>query len=354
MRAGPTERERARVSNQTTTPAAAQPAEEPHSASARRSRAARDAIGLVFARYGVLIAFGLMILAFSIARPHTFPTVTNLKAILTAAAPEMIVALGLTVVLVMQDFDLSIGSMVGLADGAAVAVMVHHGVAWPLALAVALGLGLAAGLANGFLVAVLRGNSFIMTLAMATILTGVEYAFTGQAVVFQGVARGYVEIAANTSFGLSNQVWIALAVAVVLWILLDATEIGRFMYAIGGNQEAARLSGIRTRTLRIAGFVIVALSAAMVGVLISGAGGGYTPNPGQYLLLPAYAGAFLGAACFRPGEFNIPGTVVGVLFLGTIETGLTLLNLETYLINLVQGTILIIAVLLSTVAARTA
>jgi ribose transport system permease protein len=124
------------------------------------------------------------------------------------------------------------------------------------------------------------------------------------------------------------------------------------MYAIGGNQEAARLSGIRTRTFRVAGFVIVALTAAMVGILLSSSGSGYTPNPGQYLLLPAYAGAFLGAACFRPGEFNVPGTVVGVLFLGTIGTGLTLLNLQTYLINLVQGAILIVAVLLSTIAAR--
>jgi ribose transport system permease protein len=333
---------------------AAEPAPRAETASTPRSRAARELAGVIFSRYGVIIAFALMILAFSLARPHTFPTVTDLKAILTAAAPEMIVALGLTVVLVMQDFDLSIGSMVGLADGAAVAEMAHHHVAWQLALALALGLGVAAGLANGFLVAILRGNSFIMTLAMATILTGVEYAFTGQAVVFQGVARGYVNLGANSSLGLNNQVWIALAVAVVLWILLDATEIGRFMYAIGGNQEAARLSGIRTRTLRVAGFVIVAVSAAMVGILISSAGAGYTPNPGQYLLLPAYAGAFLGAACFRPGEFNIPGTVVGVLFLGTIGTGLTLLNLQTYLINLVQGTILVIAVLLSTVAARRA
>ena len=100
--------------------------------------------------------------------------------------------------------------------------------------------------------------------------------------------------------------------------------------------------------------MIVALTAAMVGILLSSSGSGYTPNPGQYLLLPAYAGAFLGAACFRPGEFNVPGTVVGVLFLGAIGTGLTLLNLQTYLINLVQGTILIVAVLLSTVATRRA
>ena len=295
-----------------------------------------------------------MIGAFSLARPETFPTLDNAESILLNAAPGMIIALGLTVVLAMGDFDLSIGSMVGLAAGAAVAMMVDNGFDWRLVIVLVLGIGAVVGVANGFLVAVLGGNSFIMTLGMATILTGVEYAFTSQAVVFQGVPPQYVEIGAGEWLGISHQIWIALVVAIVLWVMLDATEPGRFMYAIGGNPEAARLSGIRTRTLRIVGFVIVALAATVVGILISSAGGGYTPNPGQYLLLPAYAGAFLGAACFRPGEFNIPGTVVGVLFLGTIATGLTLLNLQTYLINLVQGAILVVAVLLSTVATRRA
>ena len=99
------------------------------------------AVRHVACRGGVLIAFGLMILGFSLARPNTFPTWLDAKAIITAAAPEMIVALGLTVVLVMRDFDLSIGSMVGLADGAAVSVMVQHHVAWPVAVLVGLGLG---------------------------------------------------------------------------------------------------------------------------------------------------------------------------------------------------------------------
>ena len=318
----------------------------------RRRKTARQHAGVFLARYGVLLAFAAMLAFFTIARPSTFPTVDNAKSILVNAAPGMIIALGLTVVLVMGDFDLSIGSMVGFAAGAAIALMVYHGVAWQLAIVLVLLMALGVGIANGLLVPVFGGNSFIMTLGMATILTGLEYAFTSQATVFQGVPQGYIKLGANSFLGLSNQVWIALVVALILWILLDATELGRFMYAIGGNQEAARLSGIRTRLLRTVGFMIVATTAAMVGIRLSAAGAGYTPNAGQYLLLPAYAGAFLGAACFRPGEFNIPGTVVGVLFLGTIGTGLTLLNLQTYLINLVQGAILIVAVLLSTIAAR--
>jgi ribose transport system permease protein len=310
-----------------------------------------DRLSLFLARYGVLVAFAVMILVFALVADNFWSWAT-FKNVLTSAAPQMIVALGLTVVLIMRDFDLSISGMIGLAAGSSVALMVYHGVSWPLVIVIALGFGIAAGLVNGYLIAILQGNSFIMTLAMATILTGIELAFTSNNVVFSGVPEGYVKVAATLTGGISNQVWIALVVLVVLWILLDTTETGRFMYAIGGNPEAARLSGIRTRRLRIIGFVIVGFCAAGVGVLMSSYGAAYNPGLGGPFLLPAYAGAFLGAASFRPGEFNVPGTAVGVLFLGTIQTGLTYLNLQTYMINLVQGAILIAAVLLSTLAAR--
>ena len=161
-----------------------------HAGTADRKAERERLAGLFLARYGVLVAFGVMLLVFTIARPSTFPTVDNAKSILVNAAPGMIVALGLTVVLVMGDFDLSIGSMVGFAAGAAVALMVYHGVGWQLAIVLVLLMALGVGIANGLLVPVFGGNSFIMTLGMATILTGLEYAFTDQATVFQGVAPG--------------------------------------------------------------------------------------------------------------------------------------------------------------------
>jgi ribose transport system permease protein len=307
----------------------------------------------VLPRYGLLIAFAVVIVVFSIAKPHVFPTGSNVKSILTESAPPLIMAVGLTVVLAMQDFDLSIGAMVGMAGGIVITLMVKDGVAWPLALVITLGFGVAVGVLNGYLIAFLGGPSFIITLAIGTVLTGIEFAFTNQATVFSGVPQGFVNIGAKSYIlGLSNQIWIAVVIAVLLWILLDHTEIGRYMYAIGGNPEAARLSGIRTRALRLLGFVIVGVAAAAVGILITSQGGSYTPNAGAPYLLPAYAAAFLGAACFKPGEFNVPGTVVGVLFLGTISTGLTILNLQTYLINLVQGGILVAAVLLGRLGQR--
>jgi ribose transport system permease protein len=318
----------------------------------RSGRRAQVAATIV-SRYGLLIAFAIMIVAFSVAVPDSFPTWANAESILTAAAPSAIVAVGLTVPLVMQDFDLSFGSMIGLAGGAAVVMMATYGAAWPLAVLVAVGLGLAVGVVNGYLIAFLGGSSFIITLAMGTILTGIEFAFTDQETIFSGVAEGYADIGQGEAFlGLNNQVWIALGIAAIVWVLLEKSEIGRYMYAIGGNPEAARLSGVRTRHIRLVGFVIVALCATVVGILLTAQSASSVPNTGVPYLLPAFAAAFLGSAVFRPGEFNILGTVVGTLFLGVIQTGLTMLELETFVINIVQGAILIAAVLLSQLGSR--
>jgi len=332
-------------------------AEPPEAADTRdaRRRAHIDRLNSIVARYGLLAAFALMILAFSLAKPDSFPTWANAESILTAAAPALIVAAGLTVPLVMQDFDLSFGSMIGLAGGAAVAMMVDNDAAWSVAILVALALGLGAGLANGYLIAFLGGSSFIITLAMGTVLTGLEFMFTDQKTIFSGVAQGYVDIGQGEALlCLNNQIWIAAVIAIVLWVLLDQSELGRYMYAIGGNPEAARLSGVRIRQIRLIGFVIVALAATIVGILLTSQAASSVPNTGVPYLLPAFAAVFLGSAVFRPGEFNIPGTVVGVLFLGVIQTGLTMLQLETFVINLVQGAILIVAVLVSRLGQRAA
>jgi ribose transport system permease protein len=305
-------------------------------------------------RYGLLAAFLLTIVVFSIARPSTFPTGRNLESILTSAAPSLILALGLTVVLVMQDFDLSIGAMIGLASGAATDFMVTNGVSWFPAVLAVLGIAVIAGLVNGYMVAFLGGSSFIITLAMGTVLTGVEFALTKQNTVFSGFSPSFDNIASKDWLGLSHQIWIAAVVAIIIWLLLDRSEIGRYMYAIGGNTEAARLSGVRVRVLRMLGFVIVAVAAAVVGLLLTSQSASYAPNIGTSYLLPAFAAVFLGAAVFRPGEFNVAGTIIGVLFLGVIQTGLTMLDLATYMINLVQGGILVTAVLVSRLGQRRA
>src|SRR4051794_40935728 len=194
----------------------------------RTSASGRERLEALLARYGVIFAFIAVIIVFSIARPHTFPTGANVKSILTSAAPSLVIAAGLTVVLVMGDFDLSFGAMIGLAAGAAIILLTKSGVGWPVAVLIALALGVAAGMANGYLIAYLGGPSFIITLAMGTVLTGVEFAITDQKTVFGGIPASYSNIGQHEILGLNNMIWIAAVVAIVLWAFLDRTEIGRF------------------------------------------------------------------------------------------------------------------------------
>jgi ribose transport system permease protein len=318
------------------------------------ARSTRLTPATIASKYGLLIAFLVTIIVFSVARPQSFPTGRNAESILTLAAPSLIIAIGLTVVLVMQDFDLSFGAMIGLGSGASTAFMVNSGWPWEVAVLAVIGLGILAGLVNGYMVAYLGGSSFIITLAMGTVLSGVEFALTKQNTVYDGFPTGFTDLASNEFLGLSNQIWIAAVLAGLVWTLLDRTEIGRYMYAVGGNPEAARLSGVRVLPLRVLGFVVVGVAGAIVGIIITSQSGSYAPSGGTAYLLPAFAAVFLGAAVFRPGEFNVPGTIVGVLFLGVIQTGLIMLDFETYVINLVQGAILITAVLVSRLGQRAA
>lgn len=330
----------------------------PSAAARRPARTAgrrRRPAGELFSRYGVLIVFLATIAFFSLhpSSRDSFPTWENWKTMFALAAPLAVVSLGLTIVLVMRDFDLSIGATVGLGGATAVALMSYEHVSWGLALAASLAMGAAVGAVNGYLISYLRAPSFVITLAMTTIVIGVEFAITGQTTIYSGVDPSYQWIGQDRPFlDINAQVWMAAAVAIVVYLLLDQTETGRYMYAIGGNPEAARLSGIRVRELKLAGFVLVGLSAAFAGIILTAQAAASNPTQGVAYLLPAYAAAFLGSTMFRQGEFNVLGTIVGVLFLQVIQTGLTMLQLDTDVINVVQGSILVAAVLLSLVGKR--
>ena len=313
-----------------------------------------DRVRLFVAKFGVLIAVVVTIGAFSALKPHIFLTVQNAQSVLSLAAPLAIAALGLTVVLVMGEFDLSFGSMIGLGGAAAIVLMNNHHVAWPIAIVVALAIGLCAGSVNGLLTAYGGASPFIITLGMGTILTGLEYALTGEQTIYGHLPRAYISLGQSVPFlGINAGVWIAIGVAAVIYVLLERTEVGRYMYATGGNAEAARLSGLAVRRLRLTGFVIVGITAAIAGIVITATSAASYPDIGATYLLPSFAAAFLGSTILRNGQFNALGTVIGVLYLGVISTGLTMFQLSTAVVNIVQGAILIISILLSRLGRQT-
>lgn len=304
-------------------------------------------------KYGLLIALVVICVIFALLEPKIFPTLNNAKAILTQASPLAVVAFGLTLALTMGDFDLSFGPAAGLCGATAVVLMSEHGTPWPLAIVLALVIGSAAGAFNGVLVSFLGGTPFIITLATGTMFTGVEYLLTGQKTLFEGIPESYIDIGQSSLvFGINTQVFVALGVFILGYLWLAQSEPGRYMKAIGGSIETARLSGINVRVLRATGFVAVGIAAAIAGILLTARGASSTPAQGVPLLLPAYAGVFLGSTAFRPGEFNMVGTLCGVVLLQVLENGLTLVSASPALINIVQGGVLIIAILPSFNASR--
>jgi ribose transport system permease protein len=308
----------------------------------------------LLAKYGVLIALVLSIVVFSALKPHVFPTVGNLQAIVEQFSPLAIIALGLTVVLVMGDFDLSVAGMIGLGSAVVVSLMSVQHLDYRLAILAGLLVGIAGGAVSGGLVAFAGASSFIITLALGQVYNGLEYQITNQETIFAGIPKGYANIATGSFLGLSNQFFIMLLVLAILYLVLEQSTIGRYMYALGGNPEAARLSGIRVRELRTVGFMVVGVCAVIAGILITSQNDSQAPNLGAPFFLPAFAAVFLGSAVLRPGRFNVLGTLVGAFFLEVISTGLTELSLSTSVILIVQGVILAGAVLLSRIGRKAA
>jgi ribose transport system permease protein len=300
-------------------------------------------------RFGVPLAIITTFAVFSVLRPSSFFTELTIKGILRDCIPLMIVSLGITTVLAMNDYDLSVGGLISLCATTVVVLLstAHVGMNYVVAILLTIAIGGLLGMANGILIAYVRLPSFILTIASGTVFAGLGLQIVDSQSVYQGIPNSFINLASGTFFGFSHQIFVGLGVLLVAQLFLRHTEYGRYMYAIGGNPEAARLSGVRVRMLRALGFAIVGLTAAISGILINSEAGAANPNTGLGLLLPAYAAAFLGSSMFRIGVFTPLGTALGALYLQIVGTGLTILSLTGPVVQMIQGGILAAAVLVS-------
>jgi ribose transport system permease protein len=313
--------------------------------------AARRQLGRVrplLMRSATLLAFLAVVIAFSALRPHSFATLENWQSMLNLGAPVIIIAAALTVPLIMGDFDLSIGYNVQLLGAFAIVLVAKHEVATGLGVVATLALGAAIGCMLGALITYSRASAFVITLGAGTIMLGIELKITnGGKTIFEGIPTGYTDIATTKLLGLELPIWIMFAVVVVLTLLTERSVLGRYVAAIGSNRETARLGGVNVGLMRIASFMIVGVGAALAGIILTAQANQYYPNLGVGNLLPAYAAVFLGAATLRPGQFHILGTFIGAVFLQVIGTGLVLMNVPSYVANIIQGSVLVIAVVIS-------
>jgi ribose transport system permease protein len=302
---------------------------------------------------GTVLALIVLAGLFSILRPHTFPTSSNLVTVLQQASVLGMISGGLTLVLVMGDFDLSIG-YVSTLTGVTVCNFLAHGMSVPLAVLLSLAIGLAAGVINGIIVAYGRLNAFIATLGTGAVLQGVIFWISGGGVAQQVPTKdsSFFDIGQSKVVGVPLPVIIAAVTMILLWFLLNKTEIGRRMDATGGNPEAARLSGIRTANYRFLGFAISGLCSGAAGIVLAAElGAGYS-DAGIAFLLQAFTACFIGAVTLRDNEFHVVGTVVGVLILIVTFEGLAQLGVATYWQDIAQGGILILAVSITLVSGR--
>lgn len=316
------------------------PATEPEKRVRAREFHLQDLVG----RYGTLLGLVGMLVLFSALRPNTFPTVANFLTIVKQGSVLTLVALGITVVLILREFDLAVGYQASFVGIITVGLMAKQSIAMPVAILIGLLIGLAIGAINGVIVSYLNVNSLIATLGTGSILVGATFLYSRGAQISSGFPRTFLYIARGSLFNIPNLVWIMLAVALVLWILLSHTEAGRRMYAIGGNPNAAWLSGISLHKYKILGFALSGLGATIGGIALASLLSVGHPQAADGFLLDAYTAAFLGAVTLSDGEFHIWGTVTGVLILSVALNGLTMIGAEFYVQNILKGAVLLVTV----------
>lgn len=329
-------------------PAPAPPAGGPVRAGARSVRlggaAGRRRGVAAMSRFGTLLGLALLVAWFWRASP-VFMTAGNWNNILQASAIMGVIACGLTVVLVLVEFDLAVGYTATAAGMLAAGVARDFGTAG--ALVAAVGLGLLVGLANGLVVTRLGVSAFIATLAAGQVLQGWLLHYNNGTQIRSGLPSDFTRLGQDSIGPVRYLLVVWAVVLVVLYVLLEHTVVGRRMYAVGGNPTAARLSGIRIERVRVFAFVLSGLASGIAGLLLASNLGAGNPTAGLGYLLPAFAACFIGAATLRDGEFHILGTLVGVIILGVLANGLVLVGVSAAWTTAAQGLVLVGAVALS-------
>ncbi len=298
------------------------------------------------ARFGTLASLALLLIIFSFARSDVFPTVDNLLNIMNQVSILGTMAFGLTVCLVMGLFDLSIAAMATLGGYVATFLLVQYPdtISVPVAVLISLAIAAVIGVFNGLIVSYLGISAFIATLATGSIITGAMLGISNSKTIITGIPDEFLIIGQGSVFGVSNPILIMLAIGVLLWLVLEHTQLGRHLYAIGGSAEASRLSGIAVKRYAPIALSICAVCAALGGLMAASVlGAGRPQGVGDTYLLNAFAAVFIGASSLRPGKFHIIGTFIGVMLIGIINNGLSIMGVPTYWQYIVQGVLLIIA-----------
>ena len=300
-------------------------------------------------QFGTAIGLVLLCAALWILTPH-FLTLSNLVNIVEQTSINAIVAAGMTFVILSGGIDLSVGSMVALT-GVVLGTALQGGQMLPVALILAAAAGIACGLANGALISFGRLPPFIVTLGMMSIARGAALLFTegrpvsGFDASFRSIAIGRVGV-------VPAPVIVMAVVYAAAYFVLARTRFGRYVYAIGGNEEAARLSGVAVRFHKTMIYGVSGLMSALAAVLLTARLNSAQPIAGINYELDAIAATVIGGTSLMGGEGTLGGTLIGALIMGVLRNGLNLLGVSSFLQQIVIGAVIVFAVLLDTVLKR--
>jgi ribose transport system permease protein len=290
-------------------------------------------------QFGTLVGLLALCALLTILTPH-FLTVSNLLNITEQTTINAVISVGMTFVILSGGIDLSVGSIVAVA-GVFLATALQHHVPLPIALAIALGIGSACGLANGLLITVGRLAPFIATLGMR----GAALLYTDGRPV-SGFDASFRALSTSRPLMIPAPVILMLVVYVIGHLVLTRTTFGRYVYAIGGNEEATRLSGVRVGIHKTVIYVIAGLTSGFAAIILTARLNSAQPIAGFMYELDAIAATVIGGTSLLGGSGTLAGTLIGSLIMGVLRNGLNILGISSFLQQVVIGSVIIAAVLL--------
>ncbi|GAA0078398.1 ribose ABC transporter permease [Clostridium sp. CTA-5] len=294
-------------------------------------------------KYKSLIGLFILCIAISILTPR-FLSISNITNVLTQVSVNAIIAIGMTFVILTGGIDLSVGSTLAISGALAASIISSGGNVF-LAVVVAVIVGIVVGIINGMLISKGKIQAFIVTLASMTIFRGVTYVFTNGNPI-SGLTGSFNSIG-NLKLGILPLPVIITAVLVAIaYYVLTQTRFGRYLYALGGNEDSARLSGINTDRIKTLVYVVSGIAAALSGVIITSRIGSASPNAGSGFELDAIAAVVIGGTSLAGGEGSVMGTIIGALIIGVLNNGLNLLNVSPFYQLIIKGIVILVAVLL--------
>lgn len=292
---------------------------------------------------GTLIGLLIIVVTFSVLSPVFF-TLPNLLNILQQSSINALIALGMTLVIISGGIDLSVGPTAALSAVLGAILMVS-GVPVPLAVLATLAVGISSGVFSGSLIAYAGLQPFIVTLGGLSLFRALALIYTDGNPVF-GIPLEFRSLVNTTLLGIPVPILVVAVIALVLWTVMNKTPLGEYILAIGGNEEAARVAGVPVKRTKVIVYVISGVLASLASLILIGRLGAAEPTIGNLWELDAIAAAAIGGASLMGGKGSIFGTLIGVIILGALRNGLTLLNIQAFYQLLAIGLIIILAMLI--------